>query len=336
MKKTNNAIFIGGIERSGTTLVNNIVGSSDDIAIFQYDLPLWTFFYNKYKNNLSSSEDIIQCIEEIFLHDRMTRCDIKLNKDEIIQDLETRHKEGGIHFGDVCESVLVHYAKQVGRRRWGLKSPYNEFYADEIFRYFPDARFIQLIRDPRDVALSHRAKSYDPFGYVALKHIFTWRKSFNLAKQNTQRYTGAYLLVNYNKLVETPETIMQEIADFLDIPLTESMKRADSHPLPPAEAQQTTHSKTAVFKSSRGRFHSEMPPPMLWLYQFFLSGEMRALDYEVIPVTISMFRKAMCFTKCLLEYLFKLPLAIMKGKIYYFLVRKGYYRHYARVFKKSP
>jgi len=45
------------------------------------------------------------------------------------------------------------YAKLGGKERWGEKIPREAFYMSEIRSYYPNAQFIHMLRDGRDVAI---------------------------------------------------------------------------------------------------------------------------------------------------------------------------------------
>ena len=56
-------IFIGGPQRSGTSLLRSIMGSHSDIAFFPYDLKLWTkyrdLWLEKDFSSQATSEELI-------------------------------------------------------------------------------------------------------------------------------------------------------------------------------------------------------------------------------------------------------------------------------------
>ena len=64
--------------------------------------------------------------------------------------------------GDAARSFYEAYAAHVGKPRWGDKSPPYTWKAKRIQRALPEAQFIHLIRDGRDVALSLSEVSWGP------------------------------------------------------------------------------------------------------------------------------------------------------------------------------
>ena len=107
--------------------------------------------------DLSSPNVVSERLSAIFENRKIKACDVPLARDKIEKRICQDHRP--ITCGLVFEYVLTEYAMVLDRPRWGLKTPYNEFFAEDIIAAHPNTRMIQLIRDPRDVAVSFR--SYD-------------------------------------------------------------------------------------------------------------------------------------------------------------------------------
>jgi hypothetical protein len=115
------------------------------------------------------------------------------------------------------------YARQRGKTRWGDKTPIYGRSLVKIEQILPEARFIHLIRDGRDVALSLRKTSFAPAqdmpGLAA-----HWRDQLE-----STRYQGArcryYHEVRYEELVARPEKVLRSICQFVEIPFHHDMLR---------------------------------------------------------------------------------------------------------------
>jgi len=59
-------------------------------------------------------------------------------------------------FSDLLEVVYRTLARKRGKSRWGDKTPFNTFNMRELIKAFPNAQFIHIVRDGRDVHLSWR------------------------------------------------------------------------------------------------------------------------------------------------------------------------------------
>jgi hypothetical protein len=77
--------------------------------------------------------------------------DLKLDADEIERLVLA---EGNFHFRTIFRVLMEEYARRAGKLRWGEKTPHHRDHIGEILEWFPDARIIFMIRDPRAVCAS--------------------------------------------------------------------------------------------------------------------------------------------------------------------------------------
>lgn len=111
------------------------------------------------------------------------------------------------------------YAARFGKTRWGDKTPLYCMKLDEIRKILPEARFIHLIRDGRDAALSLRKMWFSPGWQIETQAAY-WRDCV-LAARNAGVNRPDYLEVRYEDLIlKTPETLKQ-ICTFIDLPYDE-------------------------------------------------------------------------------------------------------------------
>jgi hypothetical protein len=95
------------------------------------------------------------------------------------------------------------------------KSPYNEYYAEQIFTWWPDARCIHILRDPRDNYVSYRRKHPDwqPEFFAA-----NWSRSTGSGLAARGRFGAErYLVLRYEDLAQSPEATLRQLTNFLHI-----------------------------------------------------------------------------------------------------------------------
>src|SRR6266576_845787 len=109
------------------------------------------------------------------------------------------------------------WAEQGGKPRWGDKSPPYAWKARRIQRALPEAHFIHLIRDGRDVALSLSEVSWGPGDVQAA--ATKWVEELGQARRRARRLRrGTYIEVRYEDLVADPEPQLRRIVDFVALP----------------------------------------------------------------------------------------------------------------------
>ena len=92
------------------------------------------------------------------------------------------------------------YAARFGKSRWGDKTPLYCMHVQSIAALLPEAHFVHIIRDGRDVALSLR-----PMWFAPGRDIETlaahWRQCVTTGREQGSRCRH-YLEVRYDQLVE--------------------------------------------------------------------------------------------------------------------------------------
>ena len=78
------AIFVGGMPRSGTSLMRDILGSHPDVAMFFGELPLWRELASAHAGrSLARAADRDALIRDLVTHPRMQRARMALDGDEL-------------------------------------------------------------------------------------------------------------------------------------------------------------------------------------------------------------------------------------------------------------
>ncbi len=126
------------------------------------------------------------------------------------------------------------YAERFGKSRWGDKTPLHSRYIDAIRRVIPEARFIHIIRDGRDVALSLREMWFSPGREMEIQAAH-WR-DWVVAAREAGRGQPDYLEVRYEALIREPESVIREICSLIDLDFQSEM--LDYHRRTPERLQE--------------------------------------------------------------------------------------------------
>ena len=114
------------------------------------------------------------------------------------------------------------YATSFGKTRWGDKSPGYVRRIHALADLLPEAHFVHIIRDGRDVALSW----FDvPFGPESIPEAAErWRKDVRVGRRaGRQHAAGRYMEVRYERLVTRPERVLQRVCEFGDLSFDPAM-----------------------------------------------------------------------------------------------------------------
>jgi hypothetical protein len=101
------------------------------------------------------------------------------------------------------------------------KNPMYSFSVELIHELLPNARFIHLIRDGRDVAVSMMAArrniGYGPSSFI--NSVETWQKYVSAAMK-AEIYQDKYLEIRYEDLLINGVSTLQNVFNFCKIPIT--------------------------------------------------------------------------------------------------------------------
>lgn len=126
------------------------------------------------------------------------------------------HQKGSFTIPAIFSTLYEENARGEGKVRWGDKTPWYLRHMPMILEMYPNAQFIHIIRDGRDVALSLFNRHYD-FGiyniYVAAEY---WVTCLERGQElGAQLEPSVYREVRYEDLLEKPEETVRRICDFI-------------------------------------------------------------------------------------------------------------------------
>jgi len=115
------------------------------------------------------------------------------------------------------------YAERHGKPRYGEKTPLYGPHMADIQALLPEARFIHLIRDGRDVALSMRGLWFSPGDDIDT--LAGWWRDTVVATRAQARACAHYLEVRYEELIRDPRATLERICAFVDLAFDSRMLR---------------------------------------------------------------------------------------------------------------
>lgn len=275
-------IFIVGVHRSGTTLLRYMLSSSPRIYIPPESDFIPRFFGRRPDKKLDRDR-VAAMLNLIFVHYRFAKEweSEPPNADRLIQEMQAPTASAFL------DTLYRKYAEQHGAVRWGDKTPIYTSYLHLIHRIFPQAQFIHVIRDGRDVALS----TLDKWGQTEL-HVDIyyaariWVRRIRQARWASGELGSAlYHEVQYEDLVRGPETELQTICEFLGESYLPQMARqhhyAREH-VPPEGFHAAVREPPDISRVDRWR--QEMSMPDLRLYQHVAGALLAELGYPLAEV----------------------------------------------------
>jgi hypothetical protein len=163
--------------------------------------------------------------------------------------------------------------------RWGDKTPINVYHLPRIHAVFPEATYIHMLRDGRDVVASYlNAGLYDSAGKACTR----WVESVKLVRRFGRRLPPEHhLQVRYEDLVRDPETITRRVCAHLGISFDPRMLRHRDRVEDMGDTDLSHHSNlwSPISRRSVGSWRHRLDPRQQELVEDRLCALLTELDY---------------------------------------------------------
>ena len=207
---------IVGAPRSGTTLLRLMLDAHPDLAI-----PPETGFF-AYVAALEGTGDALRTrffeLVTAFPPDAPNWHDFGLAREAFAEALRPIEP---FTLADGLRAFYRLYAQRFGKPRWGEKTPDYSRHVGTFAKLLPEAHFIHIIRDGRDVAASWRQQWFSP-GREPEVLAQGWIERVQAAR-NAGAQGVHYTEVFYEELVAQPEQVVRRLCTYLDLPWSDQV-----------------------------------------------------------------------------------------------------------------
>jgi hypothetical protein len=204
-----------GCGRSGTTYLSRVITNALDIGMYNMGetdhIPKLHRRIRQY-GDLQQDENLRKLINDV--HDTKPFRNLKrihktpTSAEEIYQRVEDRSYVGVIY------ASLRLMADTLGKSRLGYKDPWQVTHLPLLADLFPNARFIHVIRDGRDTALSLKNQVWGPNNlYTAALY---WRNTVRKAQQDGQVLSDRYCEIRFEDLILNTENVAAKLVAFIN------------------------------------------------------------------------------------------------------------------------
>lgn len=250
------AIFIVGVSRSGTTLMRRVLGAHSRIAIATENHYLGHLLpwegARVYFRRLGDPRDdaTMRRIAGFVYSDEFQRRsrfrEISpywrwLTRNVPREELEARLLASDRTERGVFSALLRTFADHKRRPIMGEKTPAHLAWVDTLLEWFPNARLVHVIRDPRGVYVSEvrrrmGAPTTVPYrwlvhvpallrAFVLLEVVWAWAVAADRHRALVLRHPGHYRHVRFEDLVREPESTVASVCAFLGVEPEPAMLR---------------------------------------------------------------------------------------------------------------
>jgi len=214
--RKNFPVFVMGCHRSGTNLLYDMLLSSGGFAIYRGYLPIYKVLIPRYgaMQSRANREKIVAT----WLRSkgfRRTGLAPEQLSNRILNECQTG--------GDFIRVVMDSVAQQQNVGRWAVYDPDNVLHSERVKKDIPNALFVHIIRDGRDIALSlKKMGGFAPLPWdrsetnslVATALYWEWMVRHGRAAG--RRFPADYIEIRYEDLITNPRETLGKLGSFID------------------------------------------------------------------------------------------------------------------------
>ncbi len=208
--------FIVGCPRSGTTLLSAILNRHPKICV-PPETHFYRYMYEQFPGGLSWVKTNWSINAYQFLEPLTRDYWTDYTPNELIDDLLSPPNNEGEFF----LHLISKYQKRANKQFWIEKTPDHLRFIAKILAQHPNARFIYIYRDGRDVALSLCKTGWPWITNDFLDNMLLWNKYIKEETFLTKAYN--YHRIKYEDLISNPDFIINKLCSFLDVEYYEDM-----------------------------------------------------------------------------------------------------------------
>jgi len=242
-------ILLAGLDHSGKTALRAALNAHPSIHIVRH-VELWTRLRTWFDAGPSGRERVIDSLTS-------GKAGLEIDRDGLSASAAA---------GDF-PALVREFGRQVCDRtdssRWGLQEALLELQAATALEELPDARIIQLIRDPRTRYAEMRRRGAVGRGGLAAETA-AWVASARAGSAAAAQRPVAYRVVRYESLLEDHEATLCAICEFIGEPFVKAVVES---PPPPMEAAESLSPRELAFVQDRA------------------AAELEAHGYALLPLT---------------------------------------------------
>lgn len=215
--RSRSPVFVMGCHRSGTNLLYDMLLSAGGFAIYRGSLPVYETLIPRFGSmkKRSNREKLLQTWVRSKGF-RRTGLEAEPLTSRILNDCRNG--------GDFIRIIMDAVAASQGSPRWALYDPDNVLHIARLKACIPNALFLHIIRDGRDIALSlKKMGGFTPLPWdrnnetrSLVATALYWQWMVRNGREHGRRIPSDYMEIHYEDLATQPRETLNQIGAFLD------------------------------------------------------------------------------------------------------------------------
>ena len=210
-------VFVGGCPRSGTTLLRTMLNAHPELAIPHETRILVDGYRRRAAWGDLGDPERRRAVAQWVVEREVSQYR-RLHEDA--GELVARMVAAPPTIGSVLGAGFRLYAERNGKARWGDKRPSLVLHLGAVLAMFPDAQYVNVVRDPRAAVASIRrvGRRHGWPAHGVPGGTDSWERSVRAADKWRRRLPAdQFLEVQYEHLVADPEAVLARVVAFLEL-----------------------------------------------------------------------------------------------------------------------
>jgi hypothetical protein len=281
-------VFVGGCPRSGTTLLRTMLNAHPDLAVPHETRILIDGYRRRAMWGDLAAPENRRRVAQWVVERRVSRYwQLTDDADELVE----RMVAAAPTIGSVLSAGFRLYTERHGKPRWGEKRPSVVLNLDAVFAMFPDAQYVNVVRDPRAVVASIRkvGRRHGWGAHGLPGGTDTWERSVRAADRWRRRLAAdRFLELRYEDLVADPAAALGRIVSFLDLDPAGLAAMLHHHDTADIQSR-TLHALVSkpVTTERVGAWEQALRPREVAFVESVLGDWMRRYGYEAVATGVA-------------------------------------------------
>lgn len=207
-------VCVLGVPRSGTTMLASMLASTPETIA----LPEMAYLHDLMEFDSEGTLDAAKFREILLASHRFRNSGICKNDGEIPELFIPDNLTGSI--SNILEKYNLN-TEQKSFNHWVEHTPHNARAADLWLKYYPQVKFVHIVRDGRGVAASTMNRPWGLKDIVRLSE--NWNSRINSIRNLQARHGNRMTEVRYEDLIQDPESTLRRVCEFTGIGFRLSM-----------------------------------------------------------------------------------------------------------------